>query len=123
MTDRQEFEAWMKGLSGYPFAGQFANLMWSAWQAARATADHIGEATEKVSATAEQDSLDAKRYRWLRRRAVMIDRSDEVSITLTLFKDEGPTGEFLDDQVDTEIRALKSQQDAAIESQRSGDGS
>jgi hypothetical protein len=56
---------------------------------------------------------DVERYHWLRRRAVMMDCADEVSITLTLFKDEGPTGEFLDDQVDHMKR----------ESQRSGDGS
>lgn len=46
---------------------------------------------------------DAERYRWLRRRAVMIDASDETITTITLFKDEGPTGEFLDDQIDGEI--------------------
>ena len=33
MTERLAFEAWMKALAGYPFAGQFANLMWKAWQA------------------------------------------------------------------------------------------
>ena len=36
MTQREEFEAWMQTRPGYPFAGQFANLMWAAWQAAKA---------------------------------------------------------------------------------------
>lgn len=50
---------------------------------------------------------DAERYRWLRRRAVMMDYSDEAVTTITLFKDEGPTGEFLDDQIDGEIAKEK----------------
>lgn len=53
---------------------------------------------------------DATRYRWMRCRAVMIDSSDEVVLTITLFKNKGPTGEFLDDQIDgmiaTEKKAL-----------------
>ncbi len=52
---------------------------------------------------AGKDSVDAARYRFLRRRAVMVDYSDETVTRLTLFKDEGPTGEFLDDWVDGEI--------------------
>jgi hypothetical protein len=51
---------------------------------------------------------DAERYKFLRRRAVMVDYSDDVATKLTLFKDEGPTGEFLDDWVDGEIAAIKS---------------
>jgi hypothetical protein len=35
-AERLEFEAWMKSRPGYPYAGTFANLMWAAWQAARA---------------------------------------------------------------------------------------
>lgn len=50
---------------------------------------------------------DAERYRWIRRRAVMMDYSDEAVTTITLFKDEGPTGEFLDDQIDGEIAKEK----------------
>jgi hypothetical protein len=50
---------------------------------------------------------DARRYRWLRRRAVMVDCSDETVTTITLLKDEGPTGEFLDDQIDGEIAKEK----------------
>jgi hypothetical protein len=39
MTDpttqsREAFEAWIKTLKGYPFAGAFSNLMWLAWQSA-----------------------------------------------------------------------------------------
>lgn len=39
MSERDEFEAWIRECEGHPFAGQFANLMWRAWQAraARAT--------------------------------------------------------------------------------------
>jgi hypothetical protein len=50
---------------------------------------------------------DATRYRWMRCRAVMIDSSDEVVLTITLFKNKGPTGEFLDDQIDGMIAAEK----------------
>jgi len=31
--EREAFEAWIRGCEGHPFAGQFANLMWKAWQA------------------------------------------------------------------------------------------
>jgi hypothetical protein len=31
---REAFEAWIKTLKGYPFAGAFSNLMWLAWQSA-----------------------------------------------------------------------------------------
>jgi len=39
MTDqtlhcREAFEKWVRTCEGHPFAGQFANLMWKAWQAA-----------------------------------------------------------------------------------------
>lgn len=53
---------------------------------------------------AEAVKVDA-RYQWLRRRAVMVDCSDETAIRLILFKNEGPTGEFLDDWIDTELAA------------------
>lgn len=39
---RAAFEAWMKKEEGYPFARQFANLMWAAWQASRATLPQAG---------------------------------------------------------------------------------
>lgn len=45
------------------------------------------------------------RYEWLRRRVVMWDAPQEASFTLTLFNDEGPTGEFLDEVIDTAIAA------------------
>jgi hypothetical protein len=61
-----------------------------------------------TGAAAGKDSVDAARYRFLRRRAVMVDYSDETVTKLTLFKDEGPTGEFLDDWVDGEIAAIAS---------------
>lgn len=32
-AEREAFEAWIRTCEGHPFAGQFANLMWSAWQA------------------------------------------------------------------------------------------
>jgi hypothetical protein len=41
----------------------------------------------------------------MRRRAVMVDYSDEAITRLTLLKDEGPTGEFLDDWIDGERTA------------------
>lgn len=34
LKTREAFEKWMKGREGYPFAGQFADLMWKAWQGA-----------------------------------------------------------------------------------------
>ena len=33
---RSQFEAWVLTKPGHPFAGQFLNLMWDAWKAARA---------------------------------------------------------------------------------------
>lgn len=48
-----------------------------------------------------EDARDAERYRWLRRRVVMMDCSDDVAIIITAFKEEGPSGEFLDDQIDS----------------------
>ena len=36
--ERAEFEAWMTTIEGYPFARQFANLMWKSWQAGAAKA-------------------------------------------------------------------------------------
>lgn len=69
-------------------------------QEIRAVTRYITE-LEADNARIAELSKDAERYRWLRRRAVMIDASDDVSIVLTLFRAEGPTGEFLDDQVDT----------------------
>jgi hypothetical protein len=38
MDQRERFEAWMRAREGHPYAGQFANLMWAAWQAAEAAA-------------------------------------------------------------------------------------
>lgn len=37
-ADRKAFEEWMKTRNGHPFANQFTNLMWAAWQAALAYA-------------------------------------------------------------------------------------
>lgn len=54
---------------------------------------------------AEAVRVDADRYQWLRRRAVMVDYSDDTVTKLTLLKDEGPTGEFLDDWIDGERAA------------------
>lgn len=58
-----------------------------------------------LRAELETARRDAERYRWLRRRAVMMDYSDDVAIMMTLFKDEGPAGEFLDDQIDAALDA------------------
>lgn len=33
MNEREQFEAWIRTQEGHPFAGQFGNLMWKAWQA------------------------------------------------------------------------------------------
>lgn len=32
-AERKAFESWIRECEGHPFAGQFANLMWKAWQA------------------------------------------------------------------------------------------
>jgi len=37
LDEREAFEAWIRTLEGHPFAGQFANLMWAAWQARSAS--------------------------------------------------------------------------------------
>jgi len=37
LDEREAFEAWIRTLEGHPFAGQFANLMWAAWQASSAS--------------------------------------------------------------------------------------
>lgn len=62
---------------------------------------------DKSDREADGMKKDAERYRWLRRRAVMADYSDEMVTTIALFKDEGPSGEFLDDQIDGEITKAK----------------
>jgi len=53
MTDeqkvRERFEAWVQSREGHPFARQFADLMWAAWQAA----------LYHASATAEECSVNA----------------------------------------------------------------
>lgn len=36
--ERAAFEAWMKGLEGYPYAGKLADRMWQGWQARAALA-------------------------------------------------------------------------------------
>ena len=64
------------------------------------------DALETLQRERDEAVRDADRYMFLRRRAVMVDYSDETITRLTLFKDEGPTGEFLDDWVDGEIDAI-----------------
>jgi hypothetical protein len=36
-AERSVFEVWMRDFEGYPYAGQYANLMWKAWQARAAS--------------------------------------------------------------------------------------
>jgi Lar family restriction alleviation protein len=64
----------------------------------------LSRSNSPIALTAEQADA-VRRYQWLRRRAVMVDYSDETAAKLTLFKDEGPTGEFLDDWIDGRIAA------------------
>jgi Lar family restriction alleviation protein len=64
----------------------------------------LSRSNSPIALTAEQADA-VRRYQWLRRRAVMVDYSDETAAKLTLFKDEGPTGEFLDDWIDGQIAA------------------
>jgi hypothetical protein len=64
MTEREQFEEWMKRRSGYPFAAQFANLMWEAWQAARATpADHSLPVAWKDAYAAFKGAFDTPQMR------------------------------------------------------------
>lgn len=42
-SSREAFEAAMKTMDGYPFARQFANLMWKSWQAAREDCAQIAD--------------------------------------------------------------------------------
>lgn len=46
--ERAAFEAWMKTSGGYPYAGQFANLMWEAWQARAAQSGQLAGVAEGV---------------------------------------------------------------------------
>lgn len=73
---------------------------------------HIGQLMEAWRAATSQPAAEVasdneRRYQYLRRRAVMVDCSKEISMVLTLFKDEGPSGEFLDDWIDSAIAAQK----------------
>jgi hypothetical protein len=68
-----------------------------------------------AAAQGEVVRVHTDRYQWLRRRVVMVDYSDETVIKLTLLKDEGPTGEFLDDWIDGEM-AASSTDDLGVES-------
>lgn len=63
-------------------------------------------ALETLQRERDEAVLFADRYKFLRRRAVMVDYSDDTATKVTLFKEEGPTGEFLDDWVDGEIAAI-----------------
>jgi hypothetical protein len=86
MTQRERFEAWLASSGRY--------------------ADGIPD-WGPIAAGVEALATNADRYQFLRRRTVMVDYSDETATILTLFKDEGPTGEFLDDWVNGEIAKIK----------------
>lgn len=57
-----KFVEWMKSREGYPFAGQFVNTMWTAYQAAHASRDAEVEALRKDVARLRKD---ADRINWL----------------------------------------------------------
>lgn len=48
--ERAAFEDWIRTREGHPFAKQFSNLMWAAWQAraAMASAPVAGEAVGEI---------------------------------------------------------------------------
>lgn len=46
--EREQFEAWIATRPGHPFAGQFANLMWAAWQARAALSPASSTGQEAV---------------------------------------------------------------------------
>jgi glutamyl/glutaminyl-tRNA synthetase len=50
--ERALFETWMKARPGYPFAGDFANLMWEAWQARAKRVHHIGQVSPAIDQAA-----------------------------------------------------------------------
>lgn len=69
-------------------------------------ADLVAAAGLASLLAAEQPSEDkcyAERYRWLRRRIYMINASQEHTTTFIACKEEGPTGEFLDAEIDAVI--------------------
>lgn len=80
----------------------FYSLLIEAAELIEAQAKQIAE----LQAQLERSEKAVARYAYLRRRAVMVDCSNDAASVLTLFVDEGPTGEFLDDWVDGQIAAL-----------------
>lgn len=54
-NEREAFETWIGNLEGHPFAGQFANLMWKAWQARAALS-----ASTEAAATCAHRVVDAR---------------------------------------------------------------
>ena len=60
-TMREAFEKWMRTCEGHPFAGQFANLMWKAWQACWNTRAQASTSDEWQG---EVECCDAKGF-WL----------------------------------------------------------
>jgi hypothetical protein len=68
----------------------------------------LREQYEDACIKANKNARYADYYRWLRRRAWMLDCSDSGNMVLTLTYGEGPTGEFLDDQM-ADLTATKEQ--------------
>lgn len=53
--ERESFEAWIRGCEGHPFAGQFANLMWKAWQARAVLAQPAADAGRPIDTDASDE--------------------------------------------------------------------
>lgn len=62
-TERAAFEAAMQRMEGYPFAAQFANLMWTAWQARAALAQEAQAVPLPAHPVAERCARFAELYR------------------------------------------------------------
>lgn len=93
---RAKFEAWMRGREGYPFAGQFANLMWASYQSAHASRDAEVEALRK----------DAERYRAFRRAAIREDDSFIERVMLRI-PDKDCTESQFNEAIDAAMREVE----------------
>jgi hypothetical protein len=108
MIDRIRFAMWRDraalAAAPTPVADSWVKTDEQRWQDERFASR---AAAKPISVDEQQAGRYVKRYEWLRRRVVMMDFSDDVVITITAFKEEGPTGEFLDDQIDTALAEIE----------------
>jgi hypothetical protein len=76
-AERSAFEAWMRGCEGYPYAGQYANLMWKAWQA-RAASPQATATQPAQTAQSGIDALFARVTDWMNAHRISFDPQNEL---------------------------------------------